>query len=172
MKTGIEQIAEERQEQIEKHKFDIAHDRVYTHGELSKAAMFCLTRKEKYYPKHWGTWLMENICDKKLRMTKVEFKIEMNRIAGALLAASIDVLQQHSSDVINEIFNEGDRAYGKWAGDDGTKHYQKGVVIKKDDCLYLDDGDKITEITKFIYLYKEADPVKPPHDPNWPKPFA
>lgn len=46
MKTGIELIEEERQEQINKHGFSIEHDReYYKDGQLFQAASFCAELK-------------------------------------------------------------------------------------------------------------------------------
>jgi hypothetical protein len=95
MKSGIELIAEERQEQIEKHGFDVNRDvQYYSKNELVKAAMYCLTLKEQYYPKTWGGWFREKIAKKALRYSPTDFDIEMNKIAAALLAANIDRINQ------------------------------------------------------------------------------
>lgn len=47
MKTGIELIAEERQEQIEKHGFTTDED--YNLGELVEGAKYALTMNREYY---------------------------------------------------------------------------------------------------------------------------
>jgi len=45
-KTGIELIAQERKEQIEKHGWSIEHDKDYSNGQLIQAAEFC--REQAY----------------------------------------------------------------------------------------------------------------------------
>lgn len=42
MKSGIELIAEERQEQIKKHGWNAEHDHLHEDGELKLAAMYAL----------------------------------------------------------------------------------------------------------------------------------
>lgn len=94
MKTGIELIAEERQEQIEKHGFDVNRDtKYYQNQELIQAALFCIAQRDNMWPIsiniHWPlTW------DEELK-TKIENKDRVNqlRVAGALIAAEIDRLQ-------------------------------------------------------------------------------
>ena len=94
MKTGAELIAEERQEQIEKHGYNVRNDaEYYRNAELKNAATYCLTLDEKYYPAGWGSLFRERIQMKRKKLSEKEFEIEMNSIAGALLAANIDVLQ-------------------------------------------------------------------------------
>lgn len=90
MKTGIEFIAQERKEQIEKHGFDVKQDQCYKNGELKQAAMYCLTLDEKYYPTNWGIWFKQKIQSKRLRLSEQDFEIEMDKIAGAFIAANID----------------------------------------------------------------------------------
>ncbi len=93
MKSGIELIAEERHEQINKHGFDVSEDEYYKKGELKKAALYCLLLNGRYYPKNWQGWFKEKIAAKTLRLSPIEFDIEMLKIAGALIAAEIDRLQ-------------------------------------------------------------------------------
>lgn len=94
MKTGAELIAEERQEQIEKHGFDVEKDSsYYQKNELKRAAMYCLTLDNRHYPKNWDSWFMESISRKTLKLSPADFDIEMRKIAGALLAADIDRIQ-------------------------------------------------------------------------------
>lgn len=88
MKTGIELIAQERKEQIEKHGWNDKN----TIG-LDQAAIFCLTRKTVDYPLHWNMWFLEKVIAKEKRMTDYDFQIEMLKIAGAFCAAEIDRLQ-------------------------------------------------------------------------------
>lgn len=91
MKSGIELISEERQEQIEKHGFDAKHDADYeAEKQLAYAAIYLLMNysdfqdNAKYFPANWEqSW-------------KIKFDsksdIEGLRIAGALIAAEIDRL--------------------------------------------------------------------------------
>lgn len=93
MKTGIELIAMERQEQIEKHGWDKNHDNEHRYGELAKNAAClavigtdakvvdiagCGTEDDV-----WG--LIEKLNGDRIHSLKV---------AGALIAAEIDRLQQ------------------------------------------------------------------------------
>jgi hypothetical protein len=87
-KRGIDLIIKERKEQIEKHGWD--HDDEYESGELLKAAFYCLTLDENYYPEYWSDWFLEKVADKRERMNDMEFSIEMKTIAGAFVAADID----------------------------------------------------------------------------------
>lgn len=94
MKTGIELIAEERQEQIEKHGFDLHDDaEFYDEGELVEAAKYALTLDKNYYPTGWEFWWHDKMMDKQKRLSEQEFWIERLKIAGALIAAEIDRIQ-------------------------------------------------------------------------------
>ncbi len=83
MKTGIELIAEERQEQIEKHGWDIRNDEDYSEGELLKAALFAINPQVFEWPFYWTEEFRNKILNK-------ENDIERLKIAGALIAAEID----------------------------------------------------------------------------------
>lgn len=95
MKTGIELIADERQEQIEKHGYDKQfiedNPEYYAAKELAFVAQIVLATEfeegidPNIYPESWPA---EDI-DKILRKPYKERLI----IAGALLAAEIDRLQ-------------------------------------------------------------------------------
>lgn len=82
MKTGIELIAIERQEQIEKHGYTTENDRVYDNNQLSDFATAILQEDASWYP--WNKTLWVHI--------KRKPKIEQLAIAGALIAAEIDRL--------------------------------------------------------------------------------
>jgi hypothetical protein len=87
MKSGIELIAEERQEQIEKHGRTIEKDVAENFGcKLSYAAQNLLSApvKEEGFPIEWN----KTICAK---MAVKSYK-ERLIIAGALIAAEIDRL--------------------------------------------------------------------------------
>lgn len=92
---GVALIAQERKEQIEKHGFDITEDDYYDNGELRNAALFSLTGNKKYYPERWQDWFSDNVKKKRKRMNPLKFQIEMLKIAGALIAAEIDRLQNN-----------------------------------------------------------------------------
>lgn len=106
MKTGIELIAQERQEQIEKHDFDLIRDLklYYDNDELHLAAVWCLMQCGlipyfECHPPTWGEWFKERVEAKKKRMNTIEFRIEMEIIAAALLASDIDVLRHKNMKV-------------------------------------------------------------------------
>lgn len=84
MKTGIELIAEERQEQIEKHGWDLRNDSDYKDEELLKAALFCIDQKRFEWPFGW----IVNFRSKIIRKSRVD----QLKVAGALIAAEIDRL--------------------------------------------------------------------------------
>jgi hypothetical protein len=98
MKTGVELIAEERQEQIEKHNRTIESDvEQNDYYQLSKAAsILCLHEDnygcnevddfvEDYCPDDWKKELWRKMLEKPYK--------ERLKIAGALIAAEIDRLQ-------------------------------------------------------------------------------
>lgn len=94
MKTGIELIAEERREQIEKHGFDLDKDAEdYSNYELYNAALYALTLERDKYPETWEFWWHDKMMAKQERMSEEEFWIERLKIAGALIAAEIDRIQ-------------------------------------------------------------------------------
>lgn len=82
MKTGIELIAIERQEQVEKHGFTTKSDLQYSEGELIQVARFCLGIDE--YPDNWDLNVGERISKKP--------HLKQLIIAGALISAEIDRL--------------------------------------------------------------------------------
>lgn len=85
MKTGIELIAEERQEQIEKHGWTLEHDmQVNSDGELLQAALAILNTDHSSWPSSWEFSVYIHIANKLI--------IERWAIACALIAAEIDRL--------------------------------------------------------------------------------
>jgi len=89
MKTGIELIADERAEQINKHGWDIDHDvEENKEGQLPTAAMWLieggLTMRQRT-PSEWDEITWQRMCDKSYKDRLI--------IAGALIAAEIDRLQ-------------------------------------------------------------------------------
>jgi len=119
MKTGIELIAKERQEQIEKHGYDLAHDLNYKNDELIKAALayiHCDYDGDPFYDQRG--WLKDGynvtiddiVYETENQLPDVEVpkdwpfhykfwkgyentKIERLKKAGAFIAAAIDCLQ-------------------------------------------------------------------------------
>jgi len=94
MKTGIELIAIERQEQIEKHGRTIEQDIINnSQFQLTEAASFLCNPEtdpedydiQEYLPVGWDLDLFTNICHKPY--------IERLIIAGALIAAEIERIQ-------------------------------------------------------------------------------
>lgn len=86
MKTGIELIAIERKEQIEKHGRTIENDVVENEdGQLKYGAVALLTSLDEDFPAEW------NYATCKKMMAKPE--LEKLIIAGAFIAAEIDRLQ-------------------------------------------------------------------------------
>lgn len=90
MKTGIELIAEERKEQIEKHGYK--NDQHYTAGVLTRAACAIAYDSEPDSPANFSApnWAWEIREAKQQRPNEV---IERLKVAGALIAAEIDRLQ-------------------------------------------------------------------------------
>lgn len=90
MKTGIELIAEERQEQIEKHGFTAMHDEEYEDEELRIAAVALLTPNgeqglDYLFPALWNKGNVRKMCSKSYKQRLI--------IAGALIAAEYDRVQ-------------------------------------------------------------------------------
>ena len=85
MKTGIELIAEERQEQVEKHRWDITNDAYYGEEELLKAALFCIDQKRFEFPFTWQPYFRDKILNNN--------RIDQLKKAGSFIAAEIDRLQ-------------------------------------------------------------------------------
>ena len=85
-KTGIELIAQERQEQIEKHKWN---DAEYVLGELVEGAEFALYpyRKDQRFPFQQKQFAVK-IAEKS--------RIEQLAVAGAFIAAEIDRIQEET----------------------------------------------------------------------------
>lgn len=82
--NGIELIANERLEQLNKHNWSFEHDAKHTSEELKYAAIYVLTKDVDYFPRNW----LKKYQDK---FNKKE-GIESLKVAGALIAAEIDRL--------------------------------------------------------------------------------
>ena len=83
MTKGAELIAQERQEQVDKHGWDET-DKNYTHNELLSAALFSLDPAEFYaaWPRGWDKYYRDKILNKD--------RIGQLKVAGAFIAAEID----------------------------------------------------------------------------------
>lgn len=115
MKTGLELIQAERQEQIEKHKWTLEHDQeVNKNKELVQAAKFCLSLTDfhlrgkggYYWPNNWNISYMNKIMNKsevgKLVVAGALLMAENERRGDKFwdgyivsIAEEIDLLQQH-----------------------------------------------------------------------------
>lgn len=92
MKTGIELIAQERQEQTKKHNWSLDHDSLHDTGQLRKmAAILCCIDTDakvespcEFYSGS-NTWGLEEKLHSDI--------IHRLKVAGALIAAEIDRLQ-------------------------------------------------------------------------------
>jgi hypothetical protein len=92
MKSGIELIAQERAEQVEKHGWNSNHDASHRYGELAKMAALLavngtdakIIEQDEPYGDSWG--LVSKLSKDRVHQLKV---------AGALIAAEIDRLQNH-----------------------------------------------------------------------------
>ena len=84
MKTGIELITKERNEQIEKHKWNENHDNCHIQEELVDCAMYAMTGNPAHYPVGWDKYYRQKIFKKG--------RIHQLKGAGALIAAEIDRL--------------------------------------------------------------------------------
>jgi len=93
MKTGIELIADERQKQIDKHGFTgehhANHPEWYEENQLTEAAteLLKIYPKSENLPLNWDADWWADLCNRHL-LTRFQ-------IAGALIAAEIDRLQQN-----------------------------------------------------------------------------
>lgn len=111
MKTGIELITEERQEQIKKHNWSADHDDKHNTGELADAAAICASTVRIYnkfeyannthfdvlamkgwnLPLNWnGNVLLDN-CK-----SSYKTRIHQLKVAGALIAAEIDRINRQN----------------------------------------------------------------------------
>lgn len=83
--SGLELIAIERDEQINKHGFSLEKDaKYYEKGELVQAAVYCLGEEGVSWPESWDAEFKEKI-DKKTQVQKLI-------VAGALFRAENDRL--------------------------------------------------------------------------------
>ena len=83
--TGVELIAQERKEQIEKHGFDVNNDKDYSNGELIQAAKYCIDSVDTEWPGSWEVHFAIKIADKD--------RVGQLKVAGAFIAAEIDRIQ-------------------------------------------------------------------------------
>jgi hypothetical protein len=85
--TGIELIAKERDEQINKHGWDLSNDSDYENEELLQAAVYCISQEIEEWPTGWNTFFQDKIL--------LKDRIGQLKVAGAFIAAEIDRLQQN-----------------------------------------------------------------------------
>ncbi len=91
-KTGIELIAQERQERLEKHGWTDKHDSTHENEELVRAAIYALDPcmdNLKQLDIGWAHFVSK-IDDKKNR-------IDQLKVAGALIAAEIDRINSQTN---------------------------------------------------------------------------
>jgi hypothetical protein len=105
MKTGVELIAQERHEQIEKHDRTIERDAKFNaNGEMKAVARYILgVGTDSEYPRNWSS-------DWKFKLDR-KTPVEKLVIAGAFIAAEIDRLAAASEikltkqDISAELFD-------------------------------------------------------------------
>lgn len=95
MKTGIELITEERQEQITKHHYTAERDDQYINGELTIAAEASIEGDDADFPADWNLVLIQRICDKDV--------IDRMIIAGALYTAEKERIERRIKDIAAHI---------------------------------------------------------------------
>lgn len=86
MKTGAELIAIERDEQINKHGYNVGNDTDYGENELIKAALFCINSQVFEWPFDWSSKSRDKILYSKDEVQRLT-------VAGAFIAAQIDRIQ-------------------------------------------------------------------------------
>lgn len=91
MKTGIELIAEERQEQITKHGYSADRDDNYMNAELQVAAEACIIADDGDFPANWDLVLVQKMCDKD--------DIQRFITAGALYLAEKDRIDRRIKEI-------------------------------------------------------------------------
>lgn len=95
--TGIELIAQERKEQIEKHGYTVKSDKQYKNDELGTLVKWILTELDDAEKDNYEEYLFtdEDGCKFPLSLRdKILSKppAEQLAVAGALIAAKIDLL--------------------------------------------------------------------------------
>lgn len=97
MKTGVELIAIERQEQIEKHGWTKEHDIGHRRGALRVvAATLCCIGTDAIVNDHLERGSGENPWGLEVKLRGEENSIHILKVAGALIAAEIDRIQATS----------------------------------------------------------------------------
>ncbi len=109
MKTGIELITEERDEQIKKHGRTLKHDSQHEGGELAEAAAICASNHRLYWKQDFADSVVFTVLDFPKWQLPVKYngnilidnfesnkgdRIHQLKVAGALMAAEIDRLQK------------------------------------------------------------------------------
>jgi hypothetical protein len=100
--SGIELISKERQEQLEKHNYSVESDTKYMCGELVSLAEYILKEDNDAEKDELVSYLTTDLDDggcgfkmEFLQKINAKPKIEQLAIAGALIAAEIDNLQNN-----------------------------------------------------------------------------
>lgn len=84
--TGLELIAKERKEQIEKHGWNAEHDDQHREEQLTGVALYALTEDIDFWPDDWDDDVLIKIAAKNAK--------EKLAVAGAMIAAEIDRLER------------------------------------------------------------------------------
>lgn len=97
--TGIDLIAEERREQIEKHGWNPERDaKYYSNGELLQAALFCISPTACTWPEGWDEYFKNKIINNS--------RTDQLKKAGAFIAAEIDRMRKLIESALNQVKNE------------------------------------------------------------------
>lgn len=129
MKTGVELIAQERDEQINKHQRSVALDAGMNQDEeLLFASLVIIMGNnygKTYWPENWDKQVWRKIKDKP--------RTEQLAIAGALIAAEIDRLQLPN---VNKIQDERRQMVTEFAEKLNGREYSREHVVTKDEEIY------------------------------------
>ena len=109
MKTGIELIKKEREEQIHKHGFSLQKDaEFYKNGELMQASDFCLEQarikagiinvERIKWPDGWGEYFEQKIRNKSV--------IDQLTVCGAFILAEKDRTNDNNLDIPIDIISK------------------------------------------------------------------
>lgn len=97
--TGLELIIKERAEQIGKHGYTLESDLKYKHGELKIIAEYLIKGPNDAEADNIREWLTSNNRFTEAFISKLDGKtrIEKLAIAGAFIAAHIDLINNHEN---------------------------------------------------------------------------
>lgn len=149
-KTGIELIEIERAEQLSKHGYSLNNDKEYNqNGELAMVARYLLSPNpvSQEWPRNWSTGFKFDV-DGKNRIHKL-------KVAGALIAAEIDRLNDTPHDLhvnINadnlDVYGFTQNEYLVWIKGDFT------IAIYSDGYAYFDGHNKVGTGMKNMHQLK------------------